>query len=216
MKKNLVSIILVTLGLSLVLWQPFVNFILSPHVLSKEQEELLSLSAEQYAENSENVSNQIKAHVFDYDSVQSLSSLSTSVDIDHDLAVGEIIIPSINVHLPILTGVNNETLKAAIGTMKPNQVMGKGNYALAGHNSRNPQQLFAPIRRLQTDDRIIITDKTRQYIYIVTFVKVVMPEKIDVIYDVVGKELVTLVSCYSDDGSDRIIVQGELEEIKDY
>ena len=48
--------------------------------------------------------------------------------------IGEISIPAIKMTIPIATGVSNTTLALAAGTMRPDQQMGQGNYALAGHN----------------------------------------------------------------------------------
>lgn len=45
--------------------------------------------------------------------------------------------------------------------------------------------------------------------------EVVEPERIDVIDDRPGENILTLVSCYISDGSDHIIVNGKLvEEMK--
>ncbi|SES08341.1 class A sortase [Salipaludibacillus aurantiacus] len=217
---KITGILIVLTGLILVLWQPLNNHVISPYIIGQAQEEVLSLSYEDYERNRETLERRIETEseeeLFDYGSVESLDSLSVRIDIDHEFAIGNILIPSVDVHLPILMGTNDETLKAGIGTMKADQEMGKGNYALAGHNSRNPSQLFAPIRNIEEGEEIIVTDKNNVYIYEKVSSEVVMPDRTDVINDVEGEELVTLVSCYSDDGSDRIIITGELVDVLDY
>lgn len=210
------AILFILVGAFLVAWQPVINYIIAPYVIGGAQEEVLSLSHEDYIRNLENLESQINNDMFDFNSVESLSSLSVEVDLNHALSIGEIIIPSVDVHLPILMGTNNNTLKAGVGTMKPNQRMGEGNYSLAGHDSRNPNQLFAPIRNINNGEHLILTNKEKAYIYEMVLSEVVMPDRIEVINDVEDKKLITLVSCYSKDGSDRIIVQGELVEVVDY
>lgn len=61
--------------------------------------------------------------------------------------VGQICIPADGINLPIAKGVNNTNLAFAAGTFRNNMQMGKGNYALAGHNMSNlgPKLLFSPL-----------------------------------------------------------------------
>lgn len=61
--------------------------------------------------------------------------------------IGEISIPAIKMNLPIAKGVTNLTLALAAGTMRDDMVMGKGNYALAGHNMHTKNILFTPLYR---------------------------------------------------------------------
>lgn len=209
--RTIFAAIFIMAGALLLLWQPIVNQLIAPVMMEKAHEEVFALSYQDYRENREAI--ELQEGMFDYESVSSLSSLSTSIDINHKNAIGEILIPSVDVHLPILIGTNNDTLKAGIGTMKPGQQMGEGNYALAGHNSRNPNQLFAPIRNMELGNTILITDKSQIYVYRMSSKEIVLPHRIDVIEDIDNQSIVTLVSCYSDDGSDRIIIQGELVDV---
>lgn len=47
---------------------------------------------------------------------------------------GNIAIPSLDIQCPIYEGTTQYTLAVGAGTAKPNQQLGKGNYALAAHN----------------------------------------------------------------------------------
>ena len=95
------------------------------------------------------VKNQKKKASYDFDSVQDLSLQSVAAarakkqDIN---VIGEIAIPDIDMVLPIAKGVDNTTLALAAGTMREDMQMGKGNYALAGHNMANGSKiLFSPL-----------------------------------------------------------------------
>ena len=157
--------------------------------------------------------------LFDYDAIQNIdgSIIPPSIDISNiKNAVGVITIPSVDLEEPILYGTTNQNLLLGATTMKPEQKMGEGNYTLAGHNHHTRPVLFQPIRNVEIGAEIHITDKDKVYTYKVINKEVVEPTRVDVLDEVEGKKLITLVSCYAKDGSDRIIVTGELHEVNDY
>lgn len=155
---------------------------------------------------------------FDFDKIVSLdleTVLKSTQYRDQLYVVGGIAIPEVNLNLPIYKGVSNYTISAGAGTMKPDQEMGEGNYALASHEMSDNKTLFGPIKLLpqpsDTKDIIIyLTDL--EYVYEYKMIKnfIVAPEQSEVIEDVPGKRLLTLVTC-TIDGSQRVIIQGELE-----
>ena len=94
--------------------------------------------------------------------------------------------------------------------------MGQGNYALAGHYMTAKRLLFSPLKGVRQGDSIYLTDKRQTYRYKVTRVQVVDRHQIDVIDDVPGKRLVTLVTCASARRGEpkRLVVRGELQTVK--
>ncbi len=105
---------------------------------------------------------------FEFDDVQSLSIaevLQAQVKASNMPVIGSIIVPSVEMQLPILKGVGNAVLAAGAGTMKPDQQLGQGNYALAGHYFENKDILFSPLYKAQVGDRIYVTDMTDVYEY---------------------------------------------------
>lgn len=186
--------------------------------LNKHQEEVLSGITKEAIEAREKELAKEESS-FDYGAIQSINNGMIPPKLDPgrmNNAIGVISIPSVSLEEPILYGTTNENLMLGATTMKPDQKMGRGNYTLAGHSHPTRNILFQPIRDVKDGDLIYVTDKNKVYTYKVTNKKVVMPDKIEVLDDVPGKELVTLVSCFSDDGSDRVIVTGELSNIADY
>lgn len=159
---------------------------------------------------------EVETGVFEYDDVQMMEVGEERPLFNKKDVVGVVSVPEANFEMPIFYGVSHEIMLVGAGTMKPEQEMGKGNYALIGHNSYNPNLLFAPLKKMGKGDAIYVTDQDKVYKYKTVSSEVVDPSKIEVIDDVEDKELVTLISCYSSDGSDRIIVQGELEHITDF
>lgn len=216
MKKVLSNVLIASFfigGIALIFYQPVVNNFIAPKKLESAYKNNLDASdikdnLNRLKENEDNL--------FDYESVETLKAMDINPVINKQNVIGGVYVPSVGVNIPIMYGTSQDVLRNAIGTMKPEQELGKGNYVLIGHNSRNPDILFAPIRRIEKNDPIYITDKDKVYEYKMVQSEVVEPSRVDVMEDVEGKELVSLISCYSDDGSDRIVVQGELTNVYDY
>ena len=175
------------------------------------------LTKEKIEENEETVGN------FDFESVKSLSSeavLSAQWNSQQLPVIGGIAIPELEMNLPIFKGLDNINLFYGAGTMKPNQEMGKGNYSLASHRiflgEKADQKLFSPLANAEKGMKIYLTDKEKVYTYEIVEVKIVTPDRVDVIEDREGIDELTLVTCEDSNATERIIVKGNLKEIKSY
>ncbi|EGP67175.1 sortase family protein [Streptococcus sp. oral taxon 056 str. F0418] len=131
--------------------------------------------------------------------------------------IGGIAIPELSLNLPIFNGLDNTGLYYGAGTMKEEQQMGKGNYALASHHvfgiTGANEMLFSPLDRAQAGMKIYLTDKDKVYTYTITSVQNVTPERVDVIDDAPdGTSEVTLVTCEDAEATSRTIVKGVLEK----
>ena len=160
---------------------------------------------------------------FDFDSVKAISSeavLSSQWDSQKLPVIGGIAIPEVEINLPIFKGLDNVNLFYGAGTMKRDQVMGKGNYSLASHHiftaENASQMLFSPLSRAKNGMKIYLTDKDKVYTYVIHEVKHVTPDRVDEIDDRSGVDEITLVTCVDYDATERIIVKGDLKEEKDY
>ena len=127
-------------------------------------------------------------------------------------AIARLAIPSVSMRLPVFYGLDNNNLARGAGTMKPNQVLGKGNYALAGHYMTDAGNLFSPLKRIQTSAYVYLTDNQQVYTYQVTNKQTIDEHQVSVIDDVPGKKLLTLVTCDSatPNTPKRFIVQADL------
>ena len=160
---------------------------------------------------------------FDFDSVKAISSeavLSSQWDSQKLPVFGGIAVPEVEINLPIFKGLDNVNLFYGAGTMKRDQVMGKGNYSLASHHiftaENASQMLFSPLARAKNGMKIYLTDKDKVYTYEIREVKHVTPDRVDEIDDRNGVDEITLVTCVDYDATERIIVKGDLKEEKDY
>ena len=117
-----------------------------------------------------------------------------------------------NINLPIFKGVGNTSLLYGAGTMKADQVMGEGNYTLAGHNmtgfTSDLSILFTPLEKAKAGMSIYVTDKNNVYQYKIDKIDVVTPEHVEVLNDTPGKKEITLVTCADAEATHRIIVHG--------
>ncbi|MCX2454930.1 class A sortase [Lacticaseibacillus nasuensis] len=154
---------------------------------------------------------------FDFDAVNALDLTTVGKAAGANLKpIGMIAVPSVKMKLPIFKGLANSNLSAGAGTMKPDQKMGEGNYALAGHYMTNKGILFSPLKGVTRGDNVYITDLTKVYTYKVTSKAVIYESHVEVIDDVPGKKLITLITCASatEGETNRIFIRGALTSAK--
>lgn len=142
-----------------------------------------------------------------------------------DASTASIIIPKINVQIPVVYDVPNgdeSTIENALEdgvvhyptTKKPGE---KGNAAFFGHSSNNIfnkgkyKFAFVLLHKLQKDDVFYLTYGGTVYSYKVVTKKVVEPSQVDVLYDIPGKTATaTLITCDPPGTSlHRLIIVGE-------
>ena len=126
--------------------------------------------------------------------------------------IGEISIPAIKMNLPIAKGVTNLTLALAAGTMRDDMVMGKGNYALAGHNMHTKNILFTPLyRKSKVGQKIYLTDLKHVYQYKIYKRTFIAATRVDVVNDTPNRNIITLITCDAH-GKNRLLVRGTLQK----
>ena len=206
---NLIMLALLIVGLALVFNNQIKNYLVND---TTKKHTINNVTREDVKKNE-----QMDA-TFDFDQVESLDfNLVAQATKGRDTGlntIGGIAIPSVEMNLPIFKGVSNYVLAVGAGTMKEEQRMGSGNYALASHYMYDPKLLFAPLVNVELGSSILLTDLEYIYEYKVTYKEYVEPTRVEVIDDVDGKQMVTLVTC-DVSGANRLIVQGELvREVK--
>lgn len=153
---------------------------------------------------------------FDFDAVEPMTTegVMRSQMRGTDLPViASIAVPSVSINLPVFKGLDNTSLLYGAGTLSPDQEMGKGNYALASHRATNPELLFTSLENLEMGAKIYLTDLENVYTYKTFFKEKVAPTDTQLLNEVEGKEIVTLITCGDMDAVTRLVVQGELESV---
>lgn len=135
--------------------------------------------------------------------------------------IGIIKVPAIKLELGILKGVLNRNLYLGVGTMRKDQVMGSGNYPLAGHHTQSYGVMFNRVPELKAGQLMYVTDKETIYTYRVYERKKVHESDVYVIYDQIaqqrGKPVLTLATCFNlREPEARVIVHGELMDSQPY
>ncbi|MCK3894472.1 class A sortase [Streptococcus suis] len=212
--RNLLTVVLILISLALIFNTSIRNFIIG---WNTNKYQINNVTTEDIEKNKQ------AETTFDFDQVQSISTeaiLAAQWDAQRLPVIGGIAVPELGINLPIFKGVFNTSLMYGAGTMKENQEMGKGNYALASHHifgvTGAADVLFSPLDRAKNGMKIYITDKTNVYTYVIDSVEIVSPESVYVIDDVEGRTEVTLVTCTDYNATQRIIVKGVLESTTPY
>lgn len=131
-------------------------------------------------------------------------------------AIGQIAIPMLDINLNIYQGVGNTELNLGVGTMKPKQKMGQGNYCLAGHNMDDNKTFFSPLYTAKSKKQnlkgliIMLMNYKRVYYYTISKAKFVPANAVWLLNDN-GHRLVSLFTCdYT--GRGRLFVQGKYQK----
>jgi sortase A len=125
-------------------------------------------------------------------------------------------IPKIDLKMPVLEGATKNNLQKSVTTIKEEQRVGEGNYAIAGHRSFTYGKHFNRLPEVEVGDEIKVFSKKKEYVYRITSKELVLPTDVHVIEDKENKKEVTLVTCHPmKNPTHRLIVQGELIDIQE-
>jgi sortase A len=122
-------------------------------------------------------------------------------------------IPSITVNLPIYHGTGVDVLRNGVGHLQGTAlpVGGVGTHAvLTGHRGLPESTMFTDLDQLKPGDMIYIDVLGRTLAYRVTTSEVTLPTQTDSLRPVMGKDLITLITCTPIGvNSHRILVTAE-------
>lgn len=209
MKKKVINIgiaLLFIVGLTLIFINPIRDALLKR---SAKELSLEHYTAEQLKENE-----QQQDVDFTFEAVQSLSLtdvLKAQASSKDYPVIGSIVVPSVNMEVPILKGVANSALAVGAGTMKPDQKLGIGNYALAAHYFEGRDVLFGPLYNATIGDSVYVTDLDKVYEYRINHKETIAATDVHVINDTPGQTKLTLITC-ADAGYNRLAVEAEFVE----
>jgi sortase A len=120
------------------------------------------------------------------------ASISRSRAVVERAIVGRIELPRLGVRAMVREGVDERTLRRAVGHIPATALPGQdGNIGLAGHRD----SFFRQLRNVHTNDRIALRTLNGEYDYVVDSITVVMPDDMQVLAPTAGNVL-TLVTCY--------------------
>lgn len=148
--------------------------------------------------------------VNDYDSVDR-PSLNEILSADEIQSNESISIESVGLNLNIIRGTNKTNMLYGATTMIEGQQMGKGNYALAGHNMPRNDLLFSPLIDIQKGAIIVLRNAEQEFKYKVFVTKIINYQDGASILRQSEKPILTLVTCDKPTTTEgRFIVLAEL------
>ncbi|MBI8989882.1 class C sortase [Corynebacterium meridianum] len=129
-----------------------------------------------------------------------------------DFAMAQIVVPKAEINLPVYHGSDDRTLEKGVGHLFGSAlpVGGEGTHAvLTGHTGLTNATLFDNLTRLKEGDAFYLNTFGERMKYQVDQIKVVLPEEVDDLRAVPGRDLVTLVTCTPYGiNSHRLLVRG--------
>ncbi len=132
--------------------------------------------------------------------------------------IGKIVVPDIEVNLPILAGMNNTNLLTGVATLDKSTQQGTGNYVLLAHNISDKAGNASPlllgkINQLKPGSVIYTTDFKSLYTYELISNQIVDQSEVSYIEqpsDLGSIPIITLIRCEGEIGTkNRRIVQGK-------
>lgn len=177
------------------------------------------LSVDELEENTD------REAIFQWDAISAIDSvsiLSNAKPINKDAIIAQMVMPELEIDLPVLKGLNAQNLNHGVATLYDGLELGKGNFALAGHNMATYNVLLN--RLYDMPDRpfdLYIYDKKTVYHY-VTYAKLHTDQYAfqyteDSEAENRGKPIVSILTCdrpYEED--QRIFIMAELYDSYPY
>lgn len=207
MKKhlsNLLLILILLVGLSLVLYPSFADWWNSFHqsyAIANYDAALADLTEEDYTHLFDEAvvyNEKIKKIAFPlmyYDEVEGYEDI---LDVSGTGIIGYISIPKIDVELPIYHGTSEGVLQVAVGHLEGTTfpIGGEGFHAaLSAHRGLPSARLFTDLDKMEVGDTFTITVLDRLLTYEVDQILIVEPHDVEALYPVEGEDYVTLITC---------------------
>jgi sortase A len=111
-------------------------------------------------------------------------------------ALGKIVIPKIDLTMPILNGATEYNLNRGAATIAGTSNFGEiGNVGIAGHRGRSYGIMFNRLDEMTIGDTIEVVTSSKTYKYKVYKTHIVEPTDITVLYRNSKDQIITLVTC---------------------
>lgn len=136
-------------------------------------------------------------------------------DVDGQVMLGSVIIPSIGLEEPIIRGADEKTLLLGAGAVVESRLPGQAatNFVLASHRSRTFGKHFNRLNELKPGDAVDIDTSAGTYRYIVKSAKLVLPDDLSVLENEADASTLTLITCHPKrNPTHRLIVKAELQQ----
>ena len=221
---NIFIALMILVGLSVMfypvvsdMWNTYRNSLLiSSHKkdvndLSKKQTEQIWNEAVNYNKNHKE--NFIKEDVFTNLKKHTKSKYDSYLNISKNGVMGTIVIPKINVEIPIYHGTGEKELQTGVGHMEGTSLPVGGTSShcvLSAHRGLPSAKLFTDLDKMKKGDLFFLHILDKTLAYKVEDIFTVKPNETDMLSLIKGKDYVTLLTCTPYGvNTHRLLVRGE-------
>ncbi len=207
MKKHLSTILLVLVflvGLSVMLY-PTISEYWNEKRQSKAivdyQSMIESMRPEDYTaefKKAKEYNKKLNSLDYPFTEAERIKDYNSIFNINRNGMMGYVTIPSIKVELPIYHGISDQVLNVAAGHLEGTNLPtgGKGNHVvLSAHRGLPSAKLFTNLDKVRMGDTFTLTILDRVFTYEVDQIVVVLPQEIETLYPIEGRDYCTLVTC---------------------
>lgn len=227
----IISIIFIILGVGIFLYPSISNYLAEKNhidiirnyddLIVKIDEEKINEEKEKAKIYNENLSGDPVHDPFVIGSGYALpENYKEVLNVGDDGVMGYVEIPKISVYLPIYHGTSDDVLEKGVGHIQNTSVPIGGKSAhsvLTGHTGLPNAELFTRLDELGIGDIFYIHVLDDVLTYKVFETKVILPDKIDELQILNGKDYITLVTCTPYGvNSHRLLVKAERVEYEEY
>lgn len=140
------------------------------------------------------------------------------LNINKNGIMGTIVIPAINIKLPIYHGTSEKILEKGIGHLEGSSLpLGGENThtVLTGHTGLSNAKLFTDLSEMKEGEFFFLNILGEQLVYQINQIRIVLPTDLEELYIKKGKDYCTLVTCTPYGvNTHRLLVRGERVENK--
>ena len=222
--SNILIIGLIVVGLLVMLYPTISNVyneLTGSYAIQEFNEQLADQSEEKLAEHKMMAESYNAALQKSMDKIDCPYDYNDIMDFGNGM-MGYIEIPVIDVYLPVYHSVDESVLTKGVGHIPKTAfpIGGEGNHSvLTGHTGLPSAELFTNLEKVKEGDRFYVHIAGEVVAYEVDQILVVLPEEVDGIMPVAGKDYCTLVTCTPYGiNSHRLLVRGyqiEMEETEE-
>ena len=214
--KKIIPILLIVIGIIFLL-TPFIMGQIVKHYSNSIVDDIVdnNISSETLKTNNENDMLEPEFNFSAVEDVDIKSIIKGSQNFNTEFVIGTLLIPDLDINLPIMKGLSHANLMAGAATMKPDQSFGQGNYTLAGHRMKNKNLLFGSLMDIEIGSKVYVSDGENIYEYEIYDTVVVPDTAMEMLSDdkaeETGKPIISLMTCYfSSETGKRFFALGEL------
>jgi len=220
---NLILILVLLLGLSLLLYPSFSDYWNSKrqsYAVASYIESVSNMSQNQYkdmwnAAKKYNKSLLKRKNEYALDDRQK-ELYNSLLSINGNPILGYVDIPTIGVYLPIYHGTGEAALQVALGHIEWSSLPtgGKSTHcAVSGHRGLPSARLLTDLDQLVVGDYFVVNVLDKMFTYEVDQIRIVLPHEVEDLTIQEGKDLCTLVTCTPYGvNSHRLLVRGHRVE----